>query len=298
MKLQYHILDENQLTPFISDLRAIEKNIEYPLEDGTDSFYIDHGKKYSPFFTQQGYKTRFLIITERDKVIGSIAAVWKKILKKKKTYNCIYASDLKLVPEYRSKGIVKRLLWYLLMRWPFKKDFQGWDFSYFCAMQRGKRGVEATFKGVHLGKLTKPMGLLNIYILDPKDLKRFDVKKITYKPKNEVNLSPHLTNEVLWNDGKKNIVSTKDNSLLKLGHLNPELFYIENEKKLEQAVKQVSKRKNGQLCFAIDSRNRNPINFLKKQGIYTETKCMVFSFSLFLNPLNSVDTISISTGEI
>ena len=97
---------------------------------------------------------------------------------------------------------------------------------------------------------------------------------------------------------KKNIVSTNDNSLLKLGHLNPELFYIENEKKLEQAVKQVSKRKNGQLCFAIDTRNRNPINFLKKQGIYTETKCMVFSFSLFLNPLNSVDTISISTGEI
>ena len=86
MNLKYQIVREQQIDPFINDLRLIEKDIEYPLEDGTEGFYIDHGNHYSPFFTQQGYKTRFLIITKKDKVVGSIAGVWKRVsLKKKNT---------------------------------------------------------------------------------------------------------------------------------------------------------------------------------------------------------------------
>ena len=88
MKLKYHIVREEQLGPFIHDLRSIEKNIEYPLEDGTEGFYIDHGNDYSPFFTQQGYKTRFLIITNKDKVVGSIAGIWKRVSLKKKEIQC------------------------------------------------------------------------------------------------------------------------------------------------------------------------------------------------------------------
>ena len=42
MNLKYHIVDENQLKTFIPELRSMEKNIEYPLEDGTESFFIDH----------------------------------------------------------------------------------------------------------------------------------------------------------------------------------------------------------------------------------------------------------------
>ena len=84
MNLKYHIVREEKLGPFIHELRSIEKNIEYPLEDGTDGFYIDHGNDYSAFFTQQGYKTRFLIITNKDKVVGSIAGVWKRVSLKKR----------------------------------------------------------------------------------------------------------------------------------------------------------------------------------------------------------------------
>ena len=79
MKLQYHIIGEKDLKPFVQKLRSIEKEIEYPLEDGSENFFIDHGKQYSPFFTQQGFKTRFLIILYNDNVVGSIAAIWKKI---------------------------------------------------------------------------------------------------------------------------------------------------------------------------------------------------------------------------
>ena len=75
MNLKYHIVREEQLGPFIHDLRSIEKNIEYPLEDGTEGFYIDHGNDYSPFFTQQGYKTRFLIIINKE-VLLSWYTIW------------------------------------------------------------------------------------------------------------------------------------------------------------------------------------------------------------------------------
>ena len=78
MKIQYQIVEKNGLNPFVEQLRLIEKKIRYPLEDGNISFFIDHGEKYSPFFTQQGFKTRFLIILDYGEVIGSIVAVWKK----------------------------------------------------------------------------------------------------------------------------------------------------------------------------------------------------------------------------
>ena len=298
MNLKYHIVNEKQLPPFIPELRSIEKKIEYPLEDGSEGFFIDHGKDYSPFFTQQGYKTRFLIITNRDKVVGSVAGVWKRVSINKKTYNALYASDLKLKPEYRSRGIVKNFLWYLFVRWPFTKEFQGWDFIYFCAMQRENKGVESTFKGTHLGKLTKPNCLLNIYILDPKELNRIDLEKLLYSPKNEINLSPHLKNDILWNKGKKNIVSTRDGSLMNLGHLNPEVFYINGQERLNNSIKEISDRKDGKICFSIDHRNKKILNVFERGGIYTETKCRVFSFSPFSKPLDLAHTVSISTGEI
>ena len=298
MNLKYHIVNENQLKTFIPDLRSMEKNIKYPLEDGTESFFIDHGKDYSPFFTQQGYKTRFLIITNKDKVVGSIAGVWKRISFNEKTYNALYASDLKLKPKYRNKGIVKNFLWYLFIRWPFTKEFQGWDFIYFCAMQRENKGVESTFKGVHLGRLTKPNCLLNIYILEPHEFNSIDLDELLYSPEHEINLSPNLNGDILWNDGKKNIVSTKDGSVMKLGHLNPEAFHLNNKERLKKSIKKVSDRKGGKICFAVDCRNKKIINVFEKGEVYTDTKCRVFSFSPFLRPLNYAQTVSISTGEI
>ena len=298
MKLQYNIVSENNLSAYISELRLIEKDITYPLEDGLDSFFIDHGEDYSPFFTQQGFKTRFLIILDNDKVVGGVVGVWKRIIVKQKEYNALYASDLKLKKEYRNKGVVKNLLWYLFIRWPFKKDFKGWDFIYFCAMQRLGRGVDATFTGGHLGRLTKHQSLLNIYILKSQELKQLDFKKLCYEPKDEINLSPNLKNDIMWNEGKKNIVTTKEKSLLKLGHINPELFYLENIDRLNIAINTILEKKGAQLCFAVDNRNKFVINQLEKQGIDTQTKCKVFSFSPFLNPFNYSDIVSLSTGEI
>ena len=76
------------------------------LKNGEGTFTIDHGKDYYPFFTQQGDKTRFVIIKANSEVIGVSVGMWKKILFFNKTYNGLYVADLKINPDYRKKEIV------------------------------------------------------------------------------------------------------------------------------------------------------------------------------------------------
>ena len=165
-------------------------------------------------------------------------------------------------------------------------------------MQRNNRGVESTFKGVHLGKLTKPNCLLNIYILEPQKLMSIDLEELQYYPENEIKLSPNLKNDILWNDGKKNIVSIRDGSVINLGHLNPEVFHLKNKERLKRSIKEVLVKKGGKICFAVDCRNKKIVKVLEKGGVHTDTKCRVFSFSPFSKPLKHVNTVSISTGQI
>ena len=85
---------------------------------------------------------------------------------------------------------------------------------------------------------------------------------------------------------------------MNLGHLNPEVFYLKNKSRLKKSIKEVSDKRGGKICFAVDCRNKKLINVFEKSGVYTDTKCCVFSFSPFSKPMNRAKTISISTGEI
>ena len=148
-------------------------------------------------------------------------------------------------------------------------------------MQRKNKGVESSFKGVHLGKLTRPNCILNIYILEPQKLNNIDLDELQYYPENEINLSSNLKNDVLWNEGKKNIVSVQDSFIMNLGHLNPEVFYLKNKSGLKKSIKEISDKRGGKICFAVDCRNKKLVNVFEKSGIYTDTKYRVFSFSPF-----------------
>ena len=134
--------------------------------------------------------------------------------------------------------------------------------------------------------------------MEPHELNSIDLDDLLYSPEHEINLSPNLNRDILWNDGKKNIVSTKDGSIMKLGHLNPEAFHLNNKERLKKSIKKASSRKDGKVCFAVDCRNKKLITVLAKGGVHTDTKCRVFSFSPFLRPLDCAHTLSISTGEI
>ena len=298
MNYTFEIIAPENVKIYLKQLRDLEESIQYPLENGEGTFTIDHGKDYYPFFTQQGDKTRFVIIKANSEVIGVSVGMWKKILFFNKTYNGLYVADLKINPDYRKKEIVKKLLWHLLIRWPLTKDYKGWDFSFFCTMLKNNQGVERSFKGFNPAKLARAKVLFNIYMVEPTDLLSLDLKNFPkIDSKDCINLSPRRNELILWNDGIKNIISSNRNSVFKFGHLHPEIFYNDNVSKLKDAASKIEEEK-GIVCFAIDFRQTNLISWLKSNSINTKTKCKLFTFSPFAPSLKTFSNINISTGEI
>ena len=298
MNYNFEILEPQHIKNYVKDFKSIEEGIFYPLENGEGNFFINHGNNYYPFFTQQGNKTRFVAIKNESKIIGTAVGVWKKIIFNSYQYTGLYIADLKIKPEHRKKGILKKIMWDLIIRWPFIKDYQGWDFCFFCTMLKNSQGVEKSFKGLTPAKLAKPTGLINIYMIEPKKLASL---KLTDMPKtsfiDSINLSPKRKELVLWNNGKKDIVSSINHTVFNFGHLHPEIILSENSSNIEKAISIIIKN-NGIACFAIDNRQTKLINWLKSKGISTNTKCKIFSFSPFAPSIKKFDNIFISTGEI
>ena len=299
MRYEFDIIGPEQVNKYIRDFKSLEKTIEYPLENGQGNFRIIHGGNYHTFFSQQGFKTRFVAIKNENKVIGANAGIWKPIKINNKDYTGFYISDLKIESEHRKKNIVKKLLWYLIKRWPITSDYQGWDFNYYCTMLRNGKGVNQSFKGFNLAKLPSQSATVSIYMVDPSALLSLDINTLPDNENNHsVNLSPFREEQVLWNDGIKDIQSTTDNSIMKLGHLHPKILTNKFSSKLNECISEINNKENGLACFAIDDRDTNKIDWLTSYGIITNTKCNIFSFSPFAPSLKKSDIMYISTGEI
>jgi hypothetical protein len=299
MKYEFKILDKEQIKIYVSQFREIEKYIEYPLEDGENTFTIDHGLDYHTFFSQQGHKSRFIAIKNNDRVIGTLAVVWKTIQIIDKNYTAIYFSDLKLDFKYRKKRIIHKLFWYLLKNWPLKKDFRGWDFAYYCAMLRDGGSVEKSFSILNPARLASGTAMFNIYMVDPEKIRLLNwEEKSVNKVESFINLSSQRNEFVFWNDGKKDIISKATKTVMPLGHLHPQFFINKYSIAHKNAINEISNKDNALACFAIDNRDKQKIEWLKSNDISTETKCKIFSFSPFSPSLKNSKNLYISTGEI
>ena len=299
MKYEFEIIGPEQVKKYIRDFKALEKKIEYPLEDGNGSFKIDHGINYHTFFTQQGFKTRFAVIKKDEKIIGTVAGIWKPIRINNKDYTGFYISDLKIDSNYRKKNILRKLLWYLLKRWPITPDYQGWDFNYYCTMLRKGKGVDISFKSFNPAKLPSYLATMNIYMVNPRDLLLLNLNSLPDNKKSKsINLSPLRVENVLWNNGIKDIVSTIDNSIMQLGHLHPQIFTKKFSPVFNEIISEIVHKDKGLACFAVDYRETEKIKWLDSKGISTKTRCKIFSFSPFAPSLKNSDILYISTGEI
>jgi len=284
------------LKPYSADLRYLEQSIEYPLDNGEQFFTIDHGNDYTRFFNQQGDRSLFILILDGSKVIGSLAGVWKSVQFWRRPQTALYLADLKMAHFYRGKGIMKRLLWSLFWKWLFRKDFKGWDFLYFCAMQREGKGVDHSFKGLHIGSITRPVAELLVFMIKPELI-------LNWKPlnsislENSINLSPRHTKSVQWNEGAKTILNTVTGEPIRLGHMDPALWYGDRAI-LHESAEGVMAQRDALACFAVDTRQTELLHSLQKGGITTSTVCKIFSFAPFAKSLRSFDTLLLSTGEI
>ena len=300
MKLDYKVLHPEQLAPYVAELRALEQGIQYPIDNGADAFFIDHGPLYHPFFSGMG-KARFVLFFDEGRVTGSIAGVWKEVGLGTKSYMGLYAADLKIHPQYRGQNLVPRLLWRLFFRWTYTADFQGWDCVYFAAMQGEKGGVPKSFRSkMHLGKITKPVAEFFVYFVAPEQLKG----SATAPPKHPFETCLRLSasqEELLHStNGRKDFVLQSTRAPWNIIHLgaigsDPEAF----AQRLANAGATLrADNPNALLCFAVDSRRQNLIHWLSLQGITTETRCVVGSVSFFCPSLHRAEWADISTAEI
>ena len=166
-------------------------------------------------------------------------------------------------------------------------------------MLRDGRDVQRSFNILNPARLARFSIMLNIYMVDPEKIKLLDWKG---NPVDNcigaVNLSSARNELVFWNDGKKDIISKGNRSVMHLGHLHPQFFINKYSNQHENAIDEISNKDNAFACFGVDSRHKQKIEWFRSNGITTQTKCKIFSFSPFAPSLKKSESLYISTGEI
>ncbi len=300
-KLSFVVVDSAGLAPYAAGLRAIEKSISYPIADGQDSFHIDHGPLYHPFFSSMG-KARFLVALEGETVIGSLTAVWRELDAGGKRYTGLYFCDLKLTQAWRGRGLVRRMLWHVFVRWPFRRDFQGWSFVFFAAM-RGDRGdVGRSFRGWHLGRILRPIGRLALYFVPLPQLSQLPEEAPVTPRSTGLNFSPNNVNK--WQSTQ----GSKDFQLLSTGRAWP-LVHLPQPPQATDQWGQYLRATSSRLlidcpdaiaCFGVDERFAAHIEWLSQQRLERGASCLLYCFSIpFAGPrLSGWAWTHLATSEI
>ena len=172
MPIKFKIIESSSINEYQTEFINIEKNITYPLDEGIDSFTINHGEKYNKFFSDMG-KSRFILALDSEKLCGSIAGVWKKIKINEKNVCGLYVGDLKTIPKYRGLKIPLKMIFHAFLKYILNRKYRGWSFLYYIGMNGESGNITKTFKGLHLGKLSKSTSNQRIYIISSNSLSKF-----------------------------------------------------------------------------------------------------------------------------
>ena len=86
-------------------MRALEESIRYPIADGADHFFIDHGPRYHPFFSNLG-EAFFLLALDGERCAGAAVGVRRVVDWCGRAVVSFYACDLKVAaPMHRGSGL-------------------------------------------------------------------------------------------------------------------------------------------------------------------------------------------------
>ena len=144
------------------DVKLFEKRLScwYPI--GDDLFRIDHGPNYFNFFRRLGELFFYIAMNDQGNVIGTIACVRQKVGGKSTFYLC----DLKIDPQEREKGHLRRLMWRALPACALRCQR-----FYAISMNDGGENNRVSAMSEHVIG-AKNGGVLNIYCLEAKDMRR------------------------------------------------------------------------------------------------------------------------------
>lgn len=301
--VRFVLTSANGISPYVPELRRLEESIRYPIADGADHFFIDHGPEYHPFFSALG-DARFLLALRGERVIASIAGVLRDVSVGGRGFRALYLCDLKVAPDERGRGLSRRLIQLGLGHVVRDRDLRQTRFFYGAAMRGAEGDVMQSARGVHPFRMGSSSARLQLYFASPEALARLELAGAPPPPRAPGAVlggaSPVEAPGFCSTAGRKDLRLVSSGQPWPLIHLplGPEAWlpswgaYL---RRCGEAI--VSRGLPGSACFAIDERLSEHISWLSAQGITPGAVCTVYSLRLSLRPA-AVSWVHLPTSEI
>jgi hypothetical protein len=291
------------ILPFVVSLRELEANIHYPIADGADSFTIDHGPEYHPFFSRLG-EAHFLLALRGDHVVGSIAGVLRTVSAGGRTIPSLYLCDFKLAAELRGRGAARRMLQRGLLE--IVKDPRGRRVRlvYGAAMVGARGDVMRSARGTNPLRLGHSIARLQLYFVPPARLAALDGVGPACPSGDRFNASdmPDIP-DMIETTGAKDLRLRSTGTAWPLVHLTRPPWDVEPTSRswwawLRSCGERLSGRNDGaQACFALDQRLTAHRDCLANAGISPGAHCTVHGLAL-TRTLRSTRVAHLATSEI
>ncbi|MCP3098904.1 GNAT family N-acetyltransferase [Myxococcus sp. K15C18031901] len=290
-EVRYAVLRPDTLGPYVERLRRLEQGIEYPIADGADHFFIDHGPVYHPFFSTLG-EAYFLLALQGDTLLGSVTGVARKVSRGTRAIDALYICDLKVTPSARGTGLARRLILQgltYLFRIP---ALRGTRFLYGAAM-RGSRGdVMHSVRGWNPLKLGRPSSRQALFFVPPARLAGVDPARAPEVPRGDVLRLGPAPSRPLEGTGWCSTRGSKDFQLRSTGrpwplvHLAapPEAWTHGWARYVRDCGRELADRGGDVLaCFGLDERLGPQLDWLRAEGLVPDATCTLYSLDLTLS---------------
>ena len=309
MTIRFAVARPHELAPYVESLRVLERDIPYPIADGADEFRIDHGNAYHPFFSEMG-ESFFVLALDGERVVGTVTGVHRQAMLRARATKVLYAADLKIARDHRGGALARRLLSFAARSLFTSRGGLSWRLAYVAAM-RGKHGdVTRTVRGVHLGKVARPLAELSLYFVAPQELAALDVTSAPapLRPRHEdgIDLSPPRAGEAVDAPGFVTTAGKKDLRLRSTGAPWP-LVHLRHGpadaspswpsylKSCGEAM--LARGLLGPACFGVDARLTDHVAWLSRRALEPAAACNIHALSLTLRTRGAA-WLHLATSEI
>lgn len=288
--LRFLVTTDSAVVPFAPSLRRLEQSIRYPIADGADHFFIDHGEHYHPFFSRMG-RAYFLLALRGEEVVGSVVGVVRRVQAAGREVQGLYVGDLKVARSERGNGLARRMLQRGLGELLRRPELRACRLLYGAAMRGDKGDVMRSARGLSPLKLGSPTARLVLYFVPPERLARLDTSRAPAPPASpglELGPAPAAPVEA---PGLCSTAGCKDLRLESTGQpwplvhlpLGPSAWRPSWGAYLRACGEALVERGlTGAACFGIDERLTSHTAWLAGQGVQPDATCTLYSLSLLL----------------
>lgn len=295
------LLASHEIAPYVTQLRALEHDITYPLAGGNERFFIDHGPDYHPFFSELG-EAWFLLALDDDRVVGCLTGILRRAHAAQDVAT-VYLCDFKIAAAHRGGRVARAMAFEALRRAATERRFRQWRYAYGAAMHGARGDVMRSARGLHPARLFAPAARLRLFFVPAQTLAELDTRGCPPAPRSAgLDLSPDVQRAdplgVISTAGRKDLRLASSGVAWPLIHLGlGPRAWPGNWAEYLRAAGQVAADRPGVCCFALDARLADHLGWARTRGLHSDTLCTVYAWRLPGGPAKPA-WIHLSPSEI